>query len=138
MLPKTRPVDGTKPWLYIYIVATRIHLGLCFGTAQRHLGSLCGFFWTRVSSFQGPWCMFQQFPTYVLFFPTCQVRVFGFYVSCLAPSSPPPPLLSSSPPQPRVSDGSVPRRTSAASSDRQCSPFDLNRESEDMQDTPAR
>ena len=36
------------------------------------------------------------------------------------------------PPQPRASDGSVLRRTSTASSGWQCSPPDLNRESEDM------
>ena len=84
-----------------------------------------------------------------LFFPTCQVRVVRFYVSCLLLSS---PLLSSSScstaihaqcalpdlnhdhprsvcpagPQPRPSPPSVPCRTSTASIPAQCSLPDLN------------
>ena len=60
----------------------------------------------------------------VSFFPTCQVRVVRFCVSCRAPPPPAPPP----PPQPRVSDGSVLRQTSTASSGLQCSPPDLNRQ----------
>ena len=72
------------------------------------------------------------------FFPTCQVRVVRFYVSCLL-------LLSSSPllllllnrdprsvcpagPQPRPSTLSVPCRTSTTTIPAQCSLPDLNRE----------
>ena len=54
-----------------------------------------------------------------------QVRAVGFCVSCLPPSPPPAP---SPRPQPPASDGSVPLRTSTASSGWQCSPPDLNRE----------
>ena len=50
-----------------------------------------------------------------LFFPTCQVRVVRFYVSCRASSSPPP----SPPPSPR-------RRTSTTTIHAQCSLPDLN------------
>ena len=49
------------------------------------------------------------------FFPTCQVRVVRFYVSCCASSSPPP----SPPPSPR-------RRTSTTTIHAQCSLPDLN------------
>ena len=46
-------------------------------------------------------------------FPTCQLKVFKFYVSCLPP--PPPPLRPPPPrPQPPALDGSVPCRTSTA------------------------
>ena len=77
-----------------------------------------------------------------LFFPTCQVRVVRFYVSCLLlPRPPPPPLLLSSPPpaqprpsttvgsvgpQPRPSTPSVPCRTSTTTIHAQCSLPDLN------------
>ena len=87
------------------------------------------------------------------FFPTCQVRVVRFYVSCLLLSS--SPLLSSSScstatldaqcslsdlnhdhprpvfpagPQPRPSPPSVPCRTSTTTIHAQCSLPDLNRE----------
>ena len=88
------------------------------------------------------------------FFPTCQVRVVRFYVSCLLLSSSPPLLLSSSPPllssprllssppppaQPRPSThsvlcrtstttihSSVPCRTSTTTISAQCSLPDLN------------
>ena len=80
------------------------------------------------------------------------MRLFRFYVSRLAPR-----LLSSSlllllhlstecrmavfpaGPQPPAPDGSAPRRTSTASFGWQCSPPDLDHESEDMPDrTPER
>ena len=53
----------------------------------------------------------------------------GCYILCQLPSSS-SSSASSSPfrPQPPALDGSVPRRTSTASSGRQCSPPDLNRE----------
>ena len=58
---------------------------------------------------------------YSMFFPTCQVRVVRFLCQLpLVLSS----SFSSSPPQLQVSHGSVPRRTSTASSRRQCSPPD--------------
>ena len=67
------------------------------------------------------------------FFPTCQVRVVRFYVSCLLLSSPPllssSPLLLSSPPppaQPRPSTHSVLCRTSTTTIHAQCSLLDLN------------
>ena len=61
------------------------------------------------------------------FFPTCQVRVVRFYVSCLLLSS--SPLLLSSPPppaQPRPSTHSVLCRTSTTTIHAQCSLPDLN------------
>ena len=72
-------------------------------------------------------------------FPTLQVRVVRFYVSCRPPSSPPPPpppglnhkcrmAVFPTGPQPRASAGHVPGRTSTASFGGQCSPLDLNRE----------
>ena len=87
--------------------------------------------------------------SFFCFFPTCQVRVVRFYVSCLLLSSSPlllssPPLLSSSPllllllnrdprrtvfsvgPQPRPSTPSVPCRTSTTTIPAQCSLPDLN------------
>ena len=82
----------------------------------------------------------------LLSFPTCQVRVVRFYVSCLLLLSSSPPLLSSSPlllllllnrdprsvcpagPQPRPSTLSVPCRTSTTTIPAQCSLPDLNRE----------
>ena len=93
---------------------------------------------------------------YIVFFPTCQVRVVRFYVSCLLLPRPPPLLLSSSSsssslsslsslsssssssncdprstvfsagPQPRPSTPSVPCRTSTTTSHAQCSLPDLN------------
>ena len=48
----------------------------------------------------------------VFFFPTCQVRVVRFYVSCLLLSSPPHRTVVSVGPQPRPSTPSVPCRTS--------------------------
>ena len=59
-------------------------------------------------------------------FPTCQVRVVRFYVSCLLLSS--SPLLLSSPPpaQPRPSTHSVLCRTSTTTIHAQCSLPDLN------------
>ena len=49
-------------------------------------------------------------------FPTCQLRVLRFYVSCLPPPSPPrPPSPLRPPPPPILKDGSIPRRTSTAS-----------------------
>ena len=78
----------------------------------------------------------------ILMFPTCQVRVVRFYVSCRAspppPPAPPAPLLLAllnrkcrmavvpAGPQPPAPDGSVPRRTSTANSGWQCSSPDLN------------
>ena len=56
-----------------------------------------------------------------VFFPTCQVRVVRFYVSCLLLSSPPPP-----PAQPRPSTHSVLCRTSTTTIHAQCSLPDLN------------
>ena len=80
----------------------------------------------------------------LVFFPTCQVRVVRFYVSCLLLSSPPPLLLLvllvlllnrdprrtvfSVGPQPRPSTPSVPCRTSTTTIHAQCSLPDLNRE----------
>ena len=89
---------------------------------------------------------------YIYLFPTCQVRVVRFYVSCLLlPSAPafrsclplPPPASSSSSsssssncdlrstafpagPQPRPSPPSVPCRTSTTTIHAQCSLPDLN------------
>ena len=77
------------------------------------------------------------------FFPTCQVRVVRFYVSCLPPSAPrllrssAPPLLPSASPAPprpllvllvqlRPAIHSVPCRTSTTTIDAQCSLPDLN------------
>ena len=63
------------------------------------------------------------------FFPTCQVRVVRFHVSCPASSffsfsfS-----FSSAGPQLQALDRSFPRRTRTASSGSECSPPDLNRE----------
>ena len=87
-------------------------------------------------------------------FPTCQVRVVRFYVSCLLLPRPPPPRLLlvllvllvlsslsssssssncdprstvfSAGPQPRPSTPSVPCRTSTTTSHAQCSLPDLN------------
>ena len=80
------------------------------------------------------------------FFPTCQVRVVVFYVSCPASSSFPPDLncklrirvfpagpqlqaldRSVFPAGPQAQDQSVPRRTPTANSRSQCSPQDLHR-----------
>ena len=81
-----------------------------------------------------------------LFFPTCQVRVVRFYVSCLRPSAPPAFRLACSSssssssssncdprstlfgagPQPRPSMLSVPCRTSTTTIHAQCSLPDLN------------
>ena len=69
------------------------------------------------------------------FFPTCQVRVVRFYVSCLLLSSSPLLLLLnrdprravfSVGPQPRPSTPSVPCRTSTTTIHAQCSLSDLN------------
>ena len=77
-------------------------------------------------------------PSLILFdsFPTCQVRVVRFYVSCLLLSSSPflLPLLNRDPrrtvfsvgPQPRPSTPSVPCRTSTTTIPAQCSLPDLN------------
>ena len=72
----------------------------------------------------------------IVFFPTCQVRVFRFYVSCLLLSSSPLLLLLlnrdprrtlfSVGPQPRPSTPSVPCRTSTTTIPAQCSLPDLN------------
>ena len=67
-------------------------------------------------------------------FPTCQVRVVRFYVSCLLLSSSPLLLLNRDPrrtvfsvgPQPRPSTPSVPCRTSTTTIPAQCSLPDLN------------
>ena len=71
-----------------------------------------------------------------VFFPTCQVRVVRFYVSCLLLSSSPLLLLLlnrdprrtvfSVGPQPRPSTPSVPCRTSTTTIPAQCSLPDLN------------
>ena len=74
-----------------------------------------------------------------MFFPTCQVRVVRFYVSCRSSSSPPsPPCLLpdlnhdhprpvfAAGPQPRPSTPSVRCRTSTTTSHAQCSLPDLN------------
>ena len=58
----------------------------------------------------------------VPFFPTCQVRVVRFYVSCRSFSS----SSASSGPQPRLSTPSVRCRTSTTTSHAQCSLPDLN------------
>ena len=58
-----------------------------------------------------------------MFFPTCQVRVVRFYVSCLLLSSSPPPPP---PAQPRPSTHSVLCRTSTTTIHAQCSLPDLN------------
>ena len=80
-----------------------------------------------------------SFPLLILvsrFFPTCQVRVVRFYVSCLLLSSSPLLLLLlnrdprrtvfSVGPQPRPSTPSVPCRTSTTTIPAQCSLPDLN------------
>ena len=80
-----------------------------------------------------------NYPTYlyILFFPTCQVRVVRFYVSGLVLSSSPLLLLLNhehprpvfpAGPQPRPSPPSVPCRTSTTTIHAQCSLPDLNRE----------
>ena len=62
-----------------------------------------------------------------MFFPTCQVRVVRFYVSCLLLSSSPFPLSFPPPPaQPRPSTYSVFCRTSLTTIHAQCSLPDLN------------
>ena len=53
-----------------------------------------------------------------VYFPTCQVKIVRFCFSCT------PPLARL--PQLRGPSGSVPRRTSTARAERQCSPPDLN------------
>ena len=73
---------------------------------------------------------------YIYIFPTCQVRVVRFYVSCLLLSSSPLLLLLlnrdprrtvfSVGPQPRPSTPSVPCRTSTTTIPAQCSLPDLN------------
>ena len=80
----------------------------------------------------------RQLGTIILFarlFPTCQVRVVRFYVSCLLLSSSPLLLLLnrdprrtvfSVGPQPRPSTPSVPCRTSTTTIPAQCSLPDLN------------
>ena len=86
--------------------------------------------------------LFVSFPFFILlvlsllFFPTCQVRVVRFYVSCLLLSSSPLLLLLlnrdprrtvfSVGPQPRPSTPSVPCRTSTTTIPAQCSLPDLN------------
>ena len=69
-------------------------------------------------------CLGQNQLIHTSLFPTCQVRVVRFYVSCLLLSS---PLLSSPPPpaQPR-STLSVPCRTSTTTIHAQCALPDLN------------
>ena len=70
------------------------------------------------------------------YFPTCQVRVVRFYVSCLLLSSPllllllnrDPRSVCPAGPQPRPSTLSVPCRTSTTTIPAQCSLPDLNRE----------
>ena len=71
----------------------------------------------------------------IMFFPTCQVRVVRFYVSCLLLSSPllllllnrdPRRTVFSVGPQPRPSTPSVPCRTSTTTIPAQCSLPDLN------------
>ena len=74
--------------------------------------------------------------SWFLLFPTCQVRVVRFYVSCLLLSSSPLLLLLlnrdprrtvfSVGPQPRPSTPSVPCRTSTTTIPAQCSLPDLN------------
>ena len=73
---------------------------------------------------------------YIIYLPTCQVRVVRFYVSCLLLSSSPLLLLLlnrdprrtvfSVGPQPRPSTPSVPCRTSTTTIPAQCSLPDLN------------
>ena len=85
-----------------------------------------------VTFFLKKWCYFQT----LHFFPTCQVRVVRFYVSCLLLSSSPLLLLLlnrdprrtvfSVGPQPRPSTPSVPCRTSTTTIPAQCSLPDLN------------
>ena len=58
-----------------------------------------------------------------LFFPTCQVRVVRFYVSCPAASF---SSSASAGPQLQTLDRSVPRRTGTASPGSECSSPDLN------------
>ena len=77
------------------------------------------------------WTCFKKIETppslSVDFFPTCQVRVVRFYVSCLLLSS--SPLLLSSPPPPaqrQPSTHSVLCRTSTTTIHAQCSLPDLN------------
>ena len=79
---------------------------------------------------------FHGFCTFFCMFPTCQVRVVRFYVSCLLLSSSPLLLLLlnrdprrtvfSVGPQPRPSTPSVPCRTSTTTIPAQCSLPDLN------------
>ena len=59
-------------------------------------------------------------------FPTCQVRVVRFYVSCLLLLSSSPLLLSSPPPAQPRSTLSVPCRTSTTTIHAQCALPDLN------------
>ena len=108
-------------------------------------------YWVSMVCFSSVMVVNQHHGDYVfLFFPTCQVRVVRFYVSCLVLllllSSPPPLVvlllsLSSSSscstatrdpqcslvgPQPRPSTPSVPCRTSTTTILAQCSLPDLN------------
>ena len=94
-----------------------------------------------------PW----EIRSFFMFFPTCQVRVVRFYVSCLLLSSSPllllllnrdprsqcslsdlnhdhPRPVFPAGPQPRPSPPSVPCRTSTTTIHAQCSLPDLNRE----------
>ena len=82
------------------------------------------------------WLTLSKEHGYLFFFPTCQVRVVRFYVSCLLLSSSPLLLLLlnrdprrtvfSVGPQPRPSTPSVPCRTSTTTIPAQCSLPDLN------------
>ena len=63
---------------------------------------------------------FDLFFAFILFFPTCQVRVVRFYQSCSPPPPPPPP--------PRSPDPSGHSRTPTASCRSQGALPDLNRE----------
>ena len=83
-----------------------------------------------------PWVAGHWVCLKICFFPTCQVRVVRFYVSCLLLSSSPLLLLllNRDPrrtvftvgPQPRPSTPSVPCRTSTTTIPAQCSLPDLN------------
>ena len=90
------------------------------------------------------YCIYYIHIIFMSFFPTCQVRVVRFYVSCLVLllllSSPPPLVVLlvlllncdsrstvfSVGPQPRTSTPSVPCRTSTTTIPAQCSLPDLN------------
>ena len=123
---------GTPPKQFPGLQAVVFHPAVAFPFARSPVGSFCHWGGGGLAKFNDGiwWSLF--FP----FFPTCQVRVVRFYVSCLLLSSSPLLLLLlnrdprrtvfSVGPQPRPSTPSVPCRTSTTTIPAQCSLPDLN------------